>query len=334
MRVGVLMPLWTFRDGAKLLERAAGEIGVDHVVVPVVTGPLTSFRNPAVCDPPAFATEGGWHFPPESKRYATAGVRPHAARWIAQRDWLSQFCTAAGKLAIGVACRVEPAAAIAAMERAESLWLRDAWGEPFASRAGCLCNPVLRELTAAMCADVASRCAAMRIEVWRDLPFCVTLQSLAGAGLESVCFCAACRQLAAREGVDVEDAVRAAKTKQEASAEQPGAADRLMRESETPSSVTNLSRARSVDVDRWIRTLPNTAPADLPDVCDEMSSGNYAEIEMQPLVADAAGELVRRASAAAENGVETLVFTGLDTAPRAAVTWAKQAARYARRAST
>ncbi|MBL8879419.1 MAG: hypothetical protein JNG88_09900 [Phycisphaerales bacterium] len=332
MRVGAIFPLWTFRDGPQLLERAVGEIGIDHIVVPCVTGPFAVFRNPAFCEPPAFSTEGGWHFPPESKRYVVAGVRPHAARWIAQRDWLSQLVEAAKKLAIGVAARIEPAGATAAMERSEQLWLRDAWGEPFASRAGCFCNPALRELTATICGDL-SQYSLFRVELWREIPFCVTLRGLATAQLETFCLCAACRQLAAREGIDVEAAGAAMKKTIEASSEWPEGSHPAQDESELASPLAALAAARSSDTDWWADSLSRIAGASVIDVCDLQFRGDYAEMEMQPLVDDPAGEMVRVATSAAEQGAETLMFTGLDTAPRAAIKWAKQAARFARRAA-
>lgn len=337
MHVGAYFPLWTFRDGASLLERAVGEIGIDHVVVPVVTGPLSVFRNPTHCDPPAFATEGGWHFPPESKRYSACGIRPHAARWMAQRDWLSQLAEAAEKFAIGVACRAEPAAASAAVDRHDPLLLRDPWGEPFASRAGCLCNPALRELTSAIIADL-SRAPFERVELQCAAPPCTTLQRLMGCGLADACFCAACRQLTEREGVEVNVAMQAARetvthgfhaTRQH----NPALHDAL----------SAMLRIRDTDVTRWIETLQRNGASGAPqsgnsgprvaNIGAMRRSGLMVELESQSSADDPAGELVRQATSAVEHGAKLLIFTGLDGSPREAITWAKQAARFARRAA-
>ena len=131
----------------------------------------------------------------------------------------------------------------------------------------------------------------------------------------------------------MEEATQVAKAQLTAIADRPEVARRVGDGCEISSSITKLGHSRAADVDLWVEGLARGCGAELLDVCALMDCGEYVEIEMQPIVADPAGEMVRQASVAAERGAEIVVFTGLDSAPRAAVTWAKQAARFARRAA-
>lgn len=328
--IGILFPLWTHRDAVGLLERAAGEIGVDHVVVPVVTGPLEVLRNPAWCDPPAFRTEGGWHFPPDSKRYAACGIRPHIARWLSQRDLLSQLVQIAERLSVRVVARLAPAAAVAAVDRHESLLMRDPWSEPFASHVGCLCNPAVRELTLASIQD-AERAAVERIELLRDVPPCSTARCLVKCELAEACFCGACRQLAEREGVDAEAAMREARRRVETTFH--AAAVDAVKPREPSSPLDRWQRSRVADLERWSAGLHRGGRGIVEDVESARRRGELAELELNLWLDDPASELVRSANSAVERGARRIIFCNLDVAPQAALTWAKQAARFARRSA-
>lgn len=330
IRIGLTFPLWTHRDAAGLLEQAAGEIGIDHVVVPVVTGPLAVLRNPAWCTPPAFQTEGGWHFPPDLKRYTACGVRPHAARWMAQRDQLSQLAQIAVRLSIRIVVRMEPAAAVSAVDHHESLLMRDPWSEPFTSHAGCLCNPAVRELALASIQD-AERAAVEQIELLRDIPSCSTARCLQACGLAEACFCGACRQLAEREGVDAEAAMLEARQRMERMFHAAAANAVEPREPDAP--LDRWLRSRVVDLERWSSGLRRDGRPVVEDAASARRRGELFELVLNVRSADSASELVRSASGAVERGARRIVFCDLDTAPQAALTWAKQAARFARRSA-
>src|SRR5262245_21196755 len=108
---GIVYPLWNHTDGGdSLLERVAGEAGLDHVTIPVVSGPRATFRFFGPNETPYFRTEGGWHFPPETKQYAASAIKPKMARWCGQRDELKKVCDIARGLGVRIILRIDASA--------------------------------------------------------------------------------------------------------------------------------------------------------------------------------------------------------------------------------
>lgn len=105
---GLVYPPWNHTKAAgNLLDRVVGEVGIDHLTVPAVTGEQTQFRLIGGFESPYFHTEGGWHFPPQVKLYAASGVRPRAAKWLGTRDPIADIREAAEKLGLRVVLRVD-----------------------------------------------------------------------------------------------------------------------------------------------------------------------------------------------------------------------------------
>src|SRR5262245_59155093 len=105
---GVVYPLWNHtREPGNLLDRLVGEVGIDHITIPVVTGPVEQFRPYFFPDAPYFGTEGGWHYPP-GERLIAARIKPHVATWCGKRDILSQVRTAAERQGLKVYLRLLP----------------------------------------------------------------------------------------------------------------------------------------------------------------------------------------------------------------------------------
>lgn len=207
-KFGLELPLWDFSAAAgNLLERAVGEVGIDYVVIPAVTGELTSFRPHWFPDAPTFHTEGGWHFPPTAKMYAASGVKPHRARWTAQRDMLRPVldAAAAAKLAVFLSLNVQRHATW--MDAEPHLLECTAWGQLKYPGSPCLLNPPVRELLRATLRDLQ-----------RFGPAGYVLQNLVmddvrghgciDPGVSYTCFCAACRGAAEEGGIDAEAAAR------------------------------------------------------------------------------------------------------------------------------
>jgi hypothetical protein len=86
---GLILPPWNFATTAgNLLDRVVGEVGIDFLTVPVVTGESQQFRLASGFATPYFFTEGGWHFQPELSLYKACGLRPPVACWCGKRDTL------------------------------------------------------------------------------------------------------------------------------------------------------------------------------------------------------------------------------------------------------
>lgn len=214
---GIVYPLWNHSDGGgSLLERVIGEVGIEHVTVPVITGARSQFCVYGPRESPYFHTEGGWHFPADAKLYALSGVRPRPARWYGQRDPLKKVCELARGSGINVNFRLDIPAIIQLCDQSPALAQRNAWGDSYWDWGPCINSPAYRSLVEAAIDDlgrykpdgfelVSNRVDSLSFEVASttfDRPF--------GPGFE-LCFCAACRQIAS-EHLDPEQAARSVRT--------------------------------------------------------------------------------------------------------------------------
>lgn len=183
--------------------------------------------------------------------------------------------------------------------------------------------------------------------------------------LLDICFCAACRDAARRAGVDPEPAaafVRARLTQLLSRPPKPGAGE----EAGDEETLRTYQRARNEEAVRWLDWLSGTVsplpvhsllgfdsigeagwPTEGPVILrlssvrekrwcaeDEPLDGEavrgIAAGVWQPF-AETSAELVRFVAAAAGRGIAYFDFEGLQESPPEAVTWLKQAVRYARR---
>jgi hypothetical protein len=226
---GLVYPLWTDPQASgELLDRAIGEVGLDHVTIPVVTGPQEQFRPNPAQPPHYFATEGGWHFPPDPNCYKGGSARPRPARWFGKRDVLSRVCEYAGRRDVAVIVRIDLRAVTALVEHAPHLRRRNAWGDEVALAGACVLNPDLRELLRGTLEDLLRyEPAGFELVDWApDLP-------VVQAGprpldwhppvreLLDICFCPACRQIANVAGTDPDQAARSAQVHVERVLTQP-----------------------------------------------------------------------------------------------------------------
>ncbi|MGE0482316.1 MAG: hypothetical protein AB7Q17_17805 [Phycisphaerae bacterium] len=214
LEFGIVYPLWCHtREPGGLLDRAAGEVGIDFITVPVVTGEIEQFRLGWFPEQPYFHTEGGWHFPPRAPLYAASGIKPRAAKWCGSRDVLADVCEEATKRGIRVLARLEHADCAALTAAAPHLARRDAWGSAYPRAKPCLLNPAFHELVRATVEDLQRSGVAGvqlgRFTIEQEYAAASTVAVIAsGAGLMTCCFCAACREAAGRAGVDAESAER------------------------------------------------------------------------------------------------------------------------------
>lgn len=211
---GIVYPLWVHQDEpGSLLDQVIGEVGVEHITLPVVTGERRSFRY--FLDPTSayFHTEGGWHYPPDAKRYIASGAKPKTARWCGQRDVLKRVADAAAQRGVRLHMVIDPLAAPSARAMWETTAERNAWGVIDADAWPCISSPALRELVHETISDL-SRLAPTEVVVdgllldrghprlpelsawWRLLD------------LMRICFCPACRQIAHAAGIDADAAAR------------------------------------------------------------------------------------------------------------------------------
>ena len=381
---GIVLHPWNHHpEPGNLLDRAAGEIGIDHVTVPAVTGAVTQFRMSALRDVPYFHTEGGWHFPPKTELYSTAGLKPRTSKWCGTRDVLGRLRDRIDELNLRLVLRLDLTNVANLVEQSPSMRQRGAWGDWYHWTGPCPLNPQFREFVQATLEDAARyEPAAFEVErlavesspwshaipdVWLDLG----LQELL-----AICFCPACRQHAAGAGVDPDQAARSVRAQVERLADVGAPGAKIDPEAREDEVLKAYRASRGTAVDEWIGHLASTyskqrlyrvvtlfprGTADRnPDspkppcpwlvrtpfvgrldydeplrrfveqfrphaaVCVPVWNPAPEKLHQPP-------DLVRFVSEATAGGAGYLDFEGLDQAPSPAVTWVKQAVRYARR---
>ncbi len=372
---GIVLPLWSYAaDGGALLERAAGDVGLDHVTLPAVTGPHTEFCLASQTGTPHFQTDGGWHFPPEAKTYAAAGVRPVKARWLSG-DPLADACKRARRLNLRIFLRLDLPAVRGLVEQEPLLCQCNAWGQPVPAAGACVSNPHLRELLRATLDDLRRyEPAGFELADWS--PDCAADRTAsrpldwhpAVRGLLDICFCPACRQIAERAGVDPDHAARSVRVEVERLAASDAGRPGPGGEPSTDPLIQAYIAAHAADCRTWLQRLADTDPAirhllmrdadcpapygdepPWPTLLRVSADGELATaVNWDSMIAAGVGaaglslpvwrpafreaaELVRVVTAATNVGVGMFDFEGLGAAAPEAITWLKQAVRFARR---
>ena len=372
---GIVLPLWSYAaDGGAVLDRVAGEVGIDHVVVPAVTGAQAQFRLAPDLAEPYFHTEGGWHFPPNTKVYGASGVRPVKARWFGASDHLARLREHLQRLAVRLVLRIDLRSVVALAEQEPHLAQRNPWGQAVPLAGPCVGNPNLRELLRATIEDL-QRYQPGGFELVEWVPdHAVNSQAsrpvawhLTGERLLDICFCAACRQIAERAGIDADQAARSTRVQFGRASDRPAREVALCAEDEV---VAQYRAARLTDCGGWLRRGAEVdathrywllqahetrthyvefpfevllrLPARVQDYIEGQIApaltwhssggrrGGWALPVWHPTF-DCPAQLVCLLNDAAHAGIEIFDFEGLDEDPPEAVTWLKQAVRFARR---
>lgn len=262
---GLVYPLWTDPHGpGTLLDRAIGEVGLDHLTVPTVTGPITQFRLDPANPPHTFVSEGGWQFHPHSACYTGSSIRPRPARWLGKRDVLAEVCDYARQRKLPVILRIALRAVTTLLEQEPHLRSRNAWGDELVSAGACVLNPVLRELLHDALEDALRyEPSGFQLVDWvPDLPRDhdrlrpLDWQPLARK-LADICFCPACRQTANGAGIDAEQAARSVRVHVEQLLTHP-ADERLSAKVHTDELLNAYQQARRRDTAAWLQRLAET----------------------------------------------------------------------------
>ena len=217
---GLVYPPWNHSTKSdNLLDRVVGEVGIDHLTVPVVTGEQAQFRLSGGFETPYFHTAGGWHFHPQPKLYEPSGIHPRTADWLGSRDVVSEIRDQAAKLGLKLIFRVDLPMIPSMVESAPQMRFHSAWGD-LPGFGPCISNPDYRELISATLADLA-RFDPDGFELdnlWLEpagLASATTqLDNLAQLGEPAgMCFCPSCRQEAAVANVDADAAAQAVRAR-------------------------------------------------------------------------------------------------------------------------
>ena len=370
---GIVHSLWdAASDDWHLLEQVAGEVGIDHLTVPVVTGAQTQFRLDRGHETPHFHTEGGWHYRATTKVYAGSTLKPTKGRWFAGGDVLADVRRRAAEMGVRLMVRVDLRAVRGLVDHHAHICQRNAWGQEVPFAGGCANNPDLRELLRAVLEDLRRyEPAGVELVDWApDSPVDRAAARPLGwhphvRRLLDVCFCASCRQIAGRTGIDPDQAARCVRADVERCLPDPRSEDDAP---DIDPVLAAYTKARNEDCTHWLQRLAegdtesrrflvrpfgeprigNFAPwvrlvrfaparrgsrdiADWTRLQKSLSEISALSIGVWRPAFSEAAEIVRLTSDAVLAGVTTFDFEGLSESPPEAVTWLKQAVRKARR---
>lgn len=367
---GLVYPLWNHtREPGGLLDRVVGEVGIDHLTIPVLTGPHEQFRLWWFPEGPYFHTEGGWHFQPQAKLYAKSGLKPHVARWVGTRRVLEEVCEEAARRGLKVHFSIDLAAFAPRVLGEPLIAQRNAWGEVYVGAHACLLNPSTRALLSAAVEDL-SRCEAaalhlIGVEVEGALPVArrMTIAGIVDVVLQSMCFCPACTQHAAQNDVDAEKAAAEIIRIGRCLGGLHAQLDLLNSELERTPLLSRYIALRSLGHIEWMRGfVTSLAPRavslhDQPPAFGErrddlvlsvlsaaqrdavaqaraiLEAATRMRVAAEPFTfgEDAAAALVTAVSNYAKRGAAFIDFGEVEQLRPEVVTWLKQAVRYARR---
>ncbi len=278
----LVYPPWAFaRDDGAELERIHGEVGLDGLVAPVVTGPAAALQALAA-ENALFVSEGGWHFHAQSEHYRGSGLRARAASWMGRRDHVGAMAEFAGRHGLSLTLRIAATEIPALLHAEPNLCTHSAWDGGALTRRACPCNPSFRALIGDICGDLArfSPAAFELGDCELDQPLDDTsmpelLRGIAGlAELVAICFCPACREIGERAGVDVDAARRSTRVHAERSARLPPD-ERAVQGLSDDSELQRYLSARCADQAGWLaRFAERLEPRQLRVLTQSHSSGH------------------------------------------------------------
>ncbi len=216
---GLFYPLWAHdATDTDLLTRVTGDVGIDHLTIPVVTGAHTAMHFCPLVQSNLFATEGGWHYPPHREHYRATDAKVRVARWSGSRNMLERVCRAAEHASVPTVFRVNLRAIPLVTDHERHLRMQNAWGDDLAFGGLCPLNPEVQELLHSVMQDLQP----YGPDGFELVDWCCDQPILSGVdrpgtwhpdlelALET-CFCPACRQVAVMGGVDADAAARSAR---------------------------------------------------------------------------------------------------------------------------
>lgn len=368
---GVVYPLWSFAgEKDERLARLIGEVGIDHITVPVITGPVTQFRLEPETGPHYFHTEGGWHYQPEKSLYGGTDLHPRTAEWLKKSNPLPKLAELARRHRVAVHFRFDVRGWLADAFPTSEAIVRNPWDEPMPCAGACIQQPGYRSLLRGAFEDMLSYQPDGFELMNYSCTRWVTDDEFAHGGLRfthslglGLCYCGACREVAENAGIDWHGLLRLAQLEVAAIAAWPPSSlekDLLNRHvaacaasaAEYMAGLTErlqLSRLRLLaTMSEWVRPFPPDSPwRPLSILAWNDSWRRYKVGESREFLLDKnsdakavsawrpffeqSSDLVRFVTASVADGASMIEFEDVDAAPKEVVSWLKQAVRFARR---
>lgn len=212
--------LWDLVDEGidESLDRIQGQTGVTGIVLGLHTPPVGQIRPHPGVSPRTFRSAGGTQFQPDPACYAGTRIRPVVADWLRKRNPLKSVVEGCHQRGLKVGGWVNACEHPAVAHRYETAGTRDVFGDR-SDRRLCPINPDVAEYLRGLVEDLQSNYAFDGLGLSQvgfaspeapDLAAeeCGWRWGPVEAWLRTICLCESCRQLAGRDGVAVESAVK------------------------------------------------------------------------------------------------------------------------------
>lgn len=195
-----------------VLDRAAGELGVDGIRVTAVSGAVCRVGARPELQPRVWRCEAAAHFQPDARRYGDTRLRPPTAEWIKSRNPLASLVDACAKRNLKCRMRIVACDNATLAERHSHAACVDAFGVTSAARL-CPSNADVRMYVRGLVDDLSMHYQPAGIDlVEADFgppqAFHPGIQRPADpidADSLSLCFCPSCCAAAAESGIDAGD---------------------------------------------------------------------------------------------------------------------------------
>lgn len=214
---------WDLEDEGieSVLARLAGELGVDGITVPAVSGDVARLRTvPGACGS-IFRTRAAANFQPDAKHWSGTRIRLPAAAWMKSRNSLERIGRVCERERLSLRVSIGPLSGDSLADRFPFAQVVNCFGD----RPGtvfCPSNPDVREFYSAAIRDLSENYPVSAVALiglagnhdatgWQNLHPIETEVWNPHWALLSWCFCAACSSRAGDSGVDVQAALRAAR---------------------------------------------------------------------------------------------------------------------------
>ncbi len=195
----------------EVLDRFKGEAGAAGISLTLLSSDTAEVRISAG-DVRLFRSEGGACFQPQAAHYAGSRMRPPVVEWLRKSNPLKAIVAACRKRGLALHGRVIACRSPLLVRRFPFATAKTVFGDPHPSRI-CPINPDVREMMRGVCEELIAAYEPDGIELEEfALPAAGSLEreievgtspGATGSWLLNRCFCESCRQLAARDGIDV-----------------------------------------------------------------------------------------------------------------------------------
>lgn len=216
--------LWDLVDEGidEVLARLKGEAGITGICVAVHHPGIDQLRPHKAASPRRFRSAGGAQFQPDTARYTSTRMRPVVADWLhkGKRNPLKAVADVCDKHKLSLRAWVACCDSAVTAARYEANCVKDVLDQPNLAWL-CPINLDVREYLATLVEDLSENYPFDAIEL-EQVAFPIDQQSShpstigfacgeTGDWLGGLCFCESCRQMAARDGIDVADAANVAR---------------------------------------------------------------------------------------------------------------------------